>query len=224
MQGNPSPYLNSFLAVLTSLEADPAPNMAHLGPKAQKSITTPTEDGKRKNEESHTNREIRRRVENDHTTAQEKVPKHTNTYSTAIPKIKHKNVPMFKTLRKIGNKLAQVNHHHNLMIDFEKRHQAPRRLKCRVNPPAPDLPQCITWEVINANLSPDTTEVPITHWKRKKELSQDIKGIDGHIQNKTNRQKLDDNREQIENYRTIKSELTSRRQKKYRMHKPMPQK
>lgn len=192
--------------------------MADQGPRVQKTITKFTEDKKRKNEELAANREMRRKVENEQPQPEQQVTEPVNTDSTTKPKIKHKNVPMFKTLRKLGNKLEQVNHHYDLLMDFQKRHQAPRGLKVRVNPSAADLPIDLytKWEEIHANFSLELTEVLITHWKRKrKSLNEDITAALGFLQNNTDKDELNYITELVQKCRiSKKEELTERREKR----------
>jgi len=153
--------------------------MANKGPRAQTSITSFTEERKRKNEEA-LDRENRRKIEDETPQATEPVNEQPATDSTSKPQIKHKNVPMFKTLRKLGNKLEQVNHHYDLLMDFKSRHQTPRGLNVRANPSAANFPIDLytKWEEPHITFSEDLTEnvtdILIEHWPRKIEvLTQD---------------------------------------------------
>lgn len=193
--------------------------MANKGPKAQSSITSFTETAKRKNEDDLDNRELRRRIE-DNTIANGKVDNEPEIPKSPKPQIKHNNVPMFKTLRKLGNKLEQVNHHYDLLMTYKTNHQAPRGLKVRINPTAADLPIDLytKWEECHTQFATELTEILITHWKRKKDsITEDITAALAFLQVNTDQDELDHITNLVEKCRiTKREELTSRREKKSR--------
>ena len=125
---------------------------------------------------------------------------------------------MFKTLRKIGNKLEAVNHHYDLLTGMQENHLAPKGLKVRVNPTVNDLPIDLytKWEEAHANFTSNLTNILIEHWHRKKDtLTEDHVAAYANLQATTDTDELTYIVSLVSGCRIAKKEeLLERRQKK----------
>lgn len=95
---------------------------------------------KRANEDQIPERDTRRKNDENTTSTAQTEPTELQDAATPIPTIRHSNVPMFKTLRKICNKLEQVNHYYDLLMEMQANHIAPKDFRNRINPSVPDPP------------------------------------------------------------------------------------
>ena len=192
--------------------------MANQGTPAQsKSITSFTESTKRPNEDSETSRQMRRKI-TEQTTNAPSTSKSTDTNKTPKPVIKDDNVPMFKALRKLTNKIEGVNHHLDLLTEFQKRGQAPRGLKTRVSPAVPDFPIDLytKWEQAHTDFATNLTEILVTHWTRKhQQITEDITAAQITLDQNTEKKEYEYICELVEKCRVSKKEeLIARREKK----------
>jgi len=154
------------------LQLNPSPTMdKEANKKAQSSIISFTSvSQKRPSEVDLDKRDTRRRtdeeIDTQNTEAHTDQPTEKTTTLTNA-----NNVPLFKTLRKIGNKLENVNHHYDLILEMQKKHIVPKGLKARVNPSVADLPLDLytKWEETHIAFTQSLTDIPPEHGSRKKE-------------------------------------------------------
>ena len=174
--------------------------------------------GKRPSEVQLDKRELRRRTEPESPTQSTEEKNEEQTVDSAQARIKHNNVPLFKTLRKIGNKLELVKHHYELLIDMQKKHTAPRGLKTRVNPSVSDLPTNLytKWEEAHTNFTQCLTDILIEHWSRKRDvLKKDYQAAHNTLISNTGKAELEYITSLVSKCRlTKKTELTQRRERK----------
>jgi hypothetical protein len=178
------------------LQLNPSSIMDKEAEKAHSSIISFTSATlKRPSDHQLDKRDTKRRIEDEQILQDIEEPVEDLPQETPKITIKHFNVPLFKTLRKIGNKLENVNHHYDLLIDMQKKHVAPKGLKTRVNPSVPDLPTDLytRWKEAHGNYTQSLTDILIDHWSRKKDmLTQDYTSPHSTLKTNTDKEELEE--------------------------------
>ena len=146
------------------------PKMASKGSQVQRSISIFSASNKRPAETDLDGRTMRRKTE-EQKQDESTITEEDNIEISTKPVIKSHNVPLFKALRKLRNKLETVTHHHHLLSQMQIKHQAPKGLRAKITPSVNDLPIDLytLWERSHAKFALELTDILVQHWQRKKE-------------------------------------------------------
>ena len=187
-------------------------------PIAQGNILSFTALAKRPADSDLDGRSNRRRTEDEIQPEETQTTEEDTTEIPTKPVIKTHNVPVFKALRKLKNKLETVTHHHHLLMQMQTRHQAPKGLRAKITPSVNDLPIDLytLWETSHAKFALELTNILIQHWQRKKdEIEQQIENYQKELSTSTDEVELTYITHLIEKCRIEKKEtLQQRRLKK----------
>ena len=192
--------------------------MDRKGTPAHSTIMSLITPGKRQADTDLDGRSNKRKTEDEPQPEETQTTEEDTIEIPTKPVIKTHNVPVFKALRKLKNKLETVTHHHHLLMQMQTRHQAPKGLRAKITPSVNDLPIDLytLWEKSHAKFALELTSFLIQHWQRKKEeIEQQIENYQRELSTSADEVELTYITHLIEKCRIEKKEtLQQRRLKK----------